>query len=360
LGGKNNTASGYYSSASGSYTIASANYSHAEGNATTANGFISHAEGSSTIASGEQAHAEGNSTLASGNNSHAEGGFTTASGNYSHAGGSGTKAYGQYSYASGFYSIASGNTSFDHSYHAPSNSVSGATGDYSAILAGQNNHISINGISSAILAGTGNTILHARSIILGAYDMATDEVDTVYVRNLSVTGNMKLSTLLVTSDIQLTPYNHTIVIKANSSSVVCELPLITSASTNYEFDIVCINADNSVYVGGFKEEKLRIVSITNTTGNTFRYNFSGITLTGVTSGETAKITGCTDNNNNGYFTITSVDDTTKYIEITNTSGVVQTGSTGIVYSSDFYDYMIAYETRTYKSYYAQNMYLRIN
>jgi hypothetical protein len=69
--GRNNTASG--------------NYSSAEGLNTTASGIGSHAEGANTTASGAGSHAEGSTTTASGFYSHAEGSTTTASGFYSHA-----------------------------------------------------------------------------------------------------------------------------------------------------------------------------------------------------------------------------------------------------------------------------------
>ena len=143
--GRNNTASGIYSTASGyksnAYGIAStaSGYvtnatgvgAHAEGSGTVANATGAHAEGNSTTASGTASHSEGNNTIASGKASHTEGSTTTASGDYSHTGGKGIGSYKI---------IASGNTSFNHSYRENTTpNVSGATGDYSAILGGKNN-----------------------------------------------------------------------------------------------------------------------------------------------------------------------------------------------------------------------------
>jgi hypothetical protein len=72
-GGKNNTASGTASHASGFLNTASATYSHAQGTNTSATGYGSHSEGGRTTSSNNYTHAEGSSTTASGYAAHAEG-----------------------------------------------------------------------------------------------------------------------------------------------------------------------------------------------------------------------------------------------------------------------------------------------
>ena len=123
--GGNNTASGNYSHAEGSYAKASSYASHAEGSSTSASSNSSHAEGYSALASGDYSHAEGRSTKASNTSSHAEGYYTTASGTSSHAEGNNTTAGSQSSHAEGASTIANGFAS-----HAEGNKTS-ATTDYS-------------------------------------------------------------------------------------------------------------------------------------------------------------------------------------------------------------------------------------
>ena len=105
---RSGTIVGKNSTAEGTVTTASGISSHAEGDGTKASGDSSHTEGSSTTASSDSSHAEGAGTTASGGASHAEGAFTTASGDYSHAEGNGTKASGASSHAEGLSTIAAG------------------------------------------------------------------------------------------------------------------------------------------------------------------------------------------------------------------------------------------------------------
>ena len=86
--------------------------STAEGDSTTASGYASHAEGEMTTASGHDSHAEGFETAASGDKSHAEGYATTASGICSHAGGSNTKALKEAEFAHGKYNQSNDDTLF--------------------------------------------------------------------------------------------------------------------------------------------------------------------------------------------------------------------------------------------------------
>ena len=203
------SASGINSLAEGFQTTAGGNVSHAEGNITTASGFASHAEGANTTASGESSHAEGGGTTASGSNSHAEGGGTTASGSNSHAEGGGTvasandaHAEGDSTWASGFAShaggggvafnrlnIASGSYSFNHSYHNNTvNQLSGASGDYSAILGGVNQEILSGANYSAIICGLSNKVAPSvvRSVVLGGQNITATTSDYVYVPSLNI------------------------------------------------------------------------------------------------------------------------------------------------------------------------------
>lgn len=84
LNRKANTTIGRNSTAFGSNTEASGTASHAEGYETTASDTASHAEGYKTTASGYYSHAEGSNNEASGTDSHAEGDHTVASGDSQH------------------------------------------------------------------------------------------------------------------------------------------------------------------------------------------------------------------------------------------------------------------------------------
>ena len=112
VGRKGGTDVGRNSTAEGDSTTASGYASHAEGDSTTASGYASHAEGEMTTASGHDSHAEGFETAASGDKSHAEGYATTASGICSHAGGSNTKALKEAEFAHGKYNQSNDDTLF--------------------------------------------------------------------------------------------------------------------------------------------------------------------------------------------------------------------------------------------------------
>ena len=90
--GLNTTASGNYSHAEGSHTTASGNYSHTEGSSTTASQQCTHAEGQGSKANGIASHAEGWSTIASGDQQHVQGQFNIedTSNQYSHIVGNGS------------------------------------------------------------------------------------------------------------------------------------------------------------------------------------------------------------------------------------------------------------------------------
>lgn len=72
-----------------------------------------------------------------------------------------------------------------------------------------------------------------------------------------------------------------------------------------------------------------ISSVTNPGGSTFRYNFSAPqTLSAFAVNDLIKLTGLTENENNGFFLLTAVDGAGNYIEVTNADGIVEAGSTG--------------------------------
>ena len=208
--GSGTAASGDYSHSEGYDTIASGDFSHAEGKNTIASGVESHAEGFNNTASGGGSHAEGSSTSATTSASHSEGGSTLASGEFgshaegfqttasgwigSHAQGAGTLASGwngSHAAGQGFnYTTrieAAGKTSFIH-YNQTISATTGAYGDYSAILGGNNHNIGAGGTSSGIFAGSGNTINNdvLRSVVLGGFGIAGISGDTVYVPNLNI------------------------------------------------------------------------------------------------------------------------------------------------------------------------------
>ena len=217
-------ATGDYSVAEGWNSLASGDYSHSEGNITTASGDASHSEGSGTLAIGVGGHAEGNFTTARGDNSHTEGYNTTATGLNAHAEGWMTKASGAQSHAEGVNTLAQGDNShvggganifltgkvkaigdasFNHSYVSINEPISGASGNYSAILGGINQNIFVGATNSAILGGSGNTINSnvVNSIVLGGYGITTLVSNMVYVPKLNLysglTNDNTLTSVLV-------------------------------------------------------------------------------------------------------------------------------------------------------------------
>ena len=163
--GKNTTASGHYSTASGYYTTASGSHSTASGSYTTASGDYSKSKGYNSTASGRYSKSIGYISTASGNHSNARGRYTTASGYYSYV-------YG-FGFSATYPLISSGLASFNHSYRNNTTpNVSGATGNYSAILGGQN-----------------QSATHLNSVVLGGSGLTSKENDTVYVPYLNI-GNI--------------------------------------------------------------------------------------------------------------------------------------------------------------------------
>ena len=107
IGGKETTASGSHSQATGYITTASGTDSHAEGHCTTASGDISHAEGADSSAVGYGTHAEGCQTYAAGGFTHTEGFMATStdSSYASHAEGIGTVANGSAQHVQGQFNV---------------------------------------------------------------------------------------------------------------------------------------------------------------------------------------------------------------------------------------------------------------
>ena len=214
--GKNSTAEGYHTTASGNSshaegysTMATNEHSHAEGQLTTASGIDSHAEGFTTIASGRSSHAEGSNfstsgaplsaktvtisdvnytitgpyayginshaegtqsfayghsshaegyqTIASGNYSHAEGQGATSSGSFSHAEGNSTEASSAFSHAEGTNTTASGNYSHAEGYYATAtNAASHAGGHYNATMTTGGSPTNTTG--TAFVIGNGSSV----------------------------------------------------------------------------------------------------------------------------------------------------------------------------------------------------------
>jgi uncharacterized phage protein gp47/JayE len=74
-----------------------------------------------------------------------------------------------------------------------------------------------------------------------------------------------------------------------------------------------------------------VTSVTDQAGDTWRYVFSALPtgLAAIAAGSLVKFTGLTNSSNNGYFLVTAVNTTGNgYIEVTNASGVAETGSSG--------------------------------
>lgn len=196
-GNGGNVAFGQFTTSSGKYggsfsagykTIASGSYSTASGSYTTASGYGSTAIGHNSIASGQYSYAEGETAVASGNVSHAEGFFTIASHKYAHAEGFVTRAENEGAHSGGrgygsggdyVFVTASGLSSFNHSYVTNNTDVTGATGDYSAIL-----------------GGTDNSVTADNSVVLGGSSIVGNVADTVYVPSFEITTQAESSFIM--------------------------------------------------------------------------------------------------------------------------------------------------------------------
>lgn len=89
------------------------------------------------------------------------------------------------------------------------------------------------------------------------------------------------------------------------------------------------------YLGSINEiflDQLKVLSITNPLGTTFRYNLtSSIDITNIEIGHYITIIGCVNAGNNGRFEISDI--TSTYVEITNIGGVVESIPVGSLYPS---------------------------
>jgi hypothetical protein len=159
----------------GNSTEAGGTDSVALNNNTTANGNGAFSSGLNTSAEGNYSHAEGINSFAVGEGSHVEGVGNNAEGLYSHAQNENTHGLGRASHAGGFGDgtrliIAGGLGSFNHSANNSSQGDSeGALSNYSAILGGINNHISIGNTGATIIGGnqiklTGATYSHYTAV----------------------------------------------------------------------------------------------------------------------------------------------------------------------------------------------------
>ena len=305
---------GLYSLTVGLNNTAAQQYTFAQGNGTTASGYFAFAEGSNTIASGDYSHAAGSYTQATTNFSYsggrgwtggynlfssglasfnhsvrndatpnvsgatgdysailggadnsATGDYSTASGYYSTASGYmsisygfNTLASGNHSYSGGYGSIgwkliSSGEASFNYSYRNNfSDEVSGATGDYSAILGGVDN--SATGEASAILGGTGNTITHARSIALGGYGLTSDATDTVYGINFKAVGGFMSATTYYGDGSNLTGIDLSGYVTTGTTQT------ITGYKT-FQQDLIVETTTNEIYVELNKSGYINMVGV---------------------------------------------------------------------------------------------------
>jgi hypothetical protein len=154
---------------------------------------MNQASGISSFAAGTYNKASGYSSMAYGYESEASGSFSTARGSY-------TNAVGANSFASGAGVSstdrlkASGASSFNHSRNTNAN-VLGAVASDSAILGGLNQTINNSAVNSAIIGGSSNVIASTalRSVILGGQNITANVADTVYVPNLEVATNGKIT-----------------------------------------------------------------------------------------------------------------------------------------------------------------------
>lgn len=143
--------------------------------------------------------------------------------------------------------MASGNYSFIHSSYGQYSIGSGVTANYSAILGGYNNHIISGGTYSAIFAGSGHTLNHTRSIILGGYDITSDNDDTVFTPTLYNTGSRKnISTK--TTGYTLTQFDEIIRIDGTSNNVDIILPLIASTNDGQVYTLKSKDVTNTCRV----------------------------------------------------------------------------------------------------------------
>jgi len=316
----------------------------------SATGINSIAFGTGTTASGDFSHAEGYDTIASGDFSHAEGKDTIASGwNGSHAAGQGFSDTTRIE--------AAGKTSFIH-YNQTISATTGAYGDYSAILGGNNHNIGTGGTSSGIFAGSGNTINDdvLRSVVLGGYDITGITNDTVYVPNLSInvtpTNDDALTQILsrdssdgtikyrdvdsiisaaTSADTYVTGFTYddanTFTISDNSGSTFSStINTVTGLTSTGDVEVI----GNLTVTGGSGNVLSKQYYVEGNLGLDWDFTSSSITLGNVSDGTIINGTGLTINSDttiNGNLSATTISATTFYGDGSNLTGIPHTTDT---------------------------------
>lgn len=140
-------------------------------------------------------------------------------------------------------------------------------------------------------------------------------------------GGVKRKITTINSNYIVTKFDYCIEIEGNNIEVELLPPISDNNGQEFEIDVF---SGTGTILTAYSKTFVQVNSITNTTGNTYRFNVdSGADLSNYTTGNKIKITNATNAGNNGYFDITAVDNTNHWVEITNVNGVVEGGSSQI-------------------------------
>lgn len=245
-------------------------------NNTTANGQAAFASGSNTSAEGDFSHAEGVNSYAVGQASHVEGTSNSAEGVSSHAQGENTHALGKASHAGGLGDptrviFASGIGAFNHSFNSASQGAGeGALANYSAILAGKDNHIGSANTGATIISGNGIKLTGSTY----SYYTILDNLAIWSAPTFGSTGDTVLVYNQQTKKVRTVPQNF---IGSGSTAIITASNGLTKS--NFDIRLGGLITGNTLITGGGLYS-LTIGNSASSLKNFTVYANSGLTLTG--------------------------------------------------------------------------------
>jgi len=199
--------------------------------------------------------------------------------------------------------------------------------------------------------------------LINAYNGSTLKFQVLKDGGIRYSGLVQAGGIVtVTADGSADATVHTVEFDASSNTIEYELPEPENDSKGREFFIDVYNADNTIRLLAFSKTELDVDSITNPSGNTFRFNLNDTPdLSGVNIGDKVKIANSPNPGNNGNFDVTAVDDVSDYIEITNASGVIESSDTDTTLQLAVLDdsTLVLNEQRLYRAYSHRDYYRRI-
>jgi len=176
-------------------------------------------------------------------------------------------------------------------------------------------------------------------------------------------GQQTRNTRVDSIDFLAQPSDYEFVVKATTDKVEIELLEPLTQFDGQIFAISIWDDTNTIEVIAFSNVLFDVDTITNITGDTWRYTMNGSPdLSNISIGDKIKVTTSTNLDNNGKFVVTAVDDISDYIEVTNVSGAEElTNSPAQLQELVYYESaFVTGQYQEYKAYVEENAYLKIN